>query len=231
MDRLRPNARALALGSLMILALAGCRTTGQKPDYVQPTPTPTTTPSTAPSAPAATSASVAPSPSPSGPTAYTSTSFDQPFTITLPEGWQIGDQAPDMAAFYCGLDPTTKELTPADKQNLEDWYDRTLGWVPPRVEFLAKHDPRSLKATRARWEGCFRGALPKQMMPYLSIRHNTVIGNRDGLREAVLLGKAWGMTNPYIVNTIVQGAYYFTGLEHLDFIDGALDDVLDKSGA
>jgi len=43
-----------------------------------------------------------------------------------------------------------------------------------------------------------------------------------------LLGKAWGMTDAYIVNTIVQGAYYFTGLENLDFINGALDDVLGK---
>jgi hypothetical protein len=74
----------------------------------------------------------------------------------------------------------------------------------------------------------FRGALPKQMMPYLSVRHHAVTGNRSGLREAALLGKAWGMTDAYIVNTIVQGAYYFTGLENLDFIDRALDDVLGK---
>ena len=35
------------------------------------------------------------------------------------------------------------------------------------------------------------------------------------------------MTDAYIVNTIIQGAYYFTGLENLDFIDGALDDILE----
>jgi hypothetical protein len=64
------------------------------------------------------------------------------------------------------------------------------------------------------------------MMPYLSLRHFTVIGSRGGVREAALLGKAWGMSNAYIVNTIVQGAYYFTGLENLDFLEGALDDVL-----
>jgi hypothetical protein len=138
-----------------------------------------------------------------------------------PEGW-----APDMEPFYCGLDPTTKELTDQDRRNLEDWYDRTIGWMPPRVAFMAKHDPRSLKATRARWEGCFRGALPKQMMPYFMLRHNTVVGNKDGLREAVLLAKAWGMAQNYIVNTIIQGAYYYTGMERLDLVAEAVGDLL-----
>ena len=141
-----------------------------------------------------------------------------------PEGW-----APDPAAFKAGLDPTTRDLTDDDRRNLEDWYNRTIGEVPSWVTFLAQHDPRSLKAYRMKWEGIFRGALPKQMMPYLSIRHATVMGNRPALREACQLGKAWGMTDDYIVNTIVQGAYYFTGLENLDFIDGVLDDVLGKS--
>ena len=146
---------------------------------------------------------------------------DRPEPAEWPAGW-----APDMAAFYCGLDPTTKELTDQDLRNLRDWYERTLGWVPPRVDFLAKHEPRSLKATRARWEGCFRGALPKQMMPYFMLRHNTVIGNRDGLREATLLARAWGMSNAYIVNTIIQGAYYYTGMERLDLVAEAIGDVL-----
>ncbi len=138
-----------------------------------------------------------------------------------PDGW-----APDMSAFSCGLDSTTKDLTPRDKRHIEEWYERTMNWVPPRVAFMARHDPRSLKATRSRWERCFRGALPKQMMPYLMLRHNTVIGNEEGLREAALLGKAWGLTNDYIVNTIVQGAYYFTGMERMDLVAKAVGDIL-----
>jgi hypothetical protein len=35
----------------------------------------------------------------------------------------------------------------------------------------------------------------------------------------VLLGKAWGMSSAYIINTIVMAAYYFTGLERLDLLD------------
>jgi hypothetical protein len=141
-----------------------------------------------------------------------------------PAGW-----APDMAPFYCGLDTSTKELTSLDWANLQDWYMRTIGEIPSWITFLQRNDPASLKAYRAKWEGVFRGALPKQMMPYLMIRHNAVIGSRGGLREAVLLGKAWGMTDAYIINTIIQGAYYFTGLQNLDFIQGALDDILDAA--
>jgi hypothetical protein len=37
------------------------------------------------------------------------------------------------------------------------------------------------------------------------------------------------MTDAYIVNTIIQGAYYFTSLQNLDFIQGALDDILDTA--
>jgi hypothetical protein len=131
-----------------------------------------------------------------------------------------------MAAFPCGLDATTRELTPADKRAIEAWYERTIGEVPRWVTFLAKHDPTSLKAYRGRGEGTFRGALPKQMFPYLSMRHQTVIGNRDGLREAVLLARAWGITQPYIVNTLIQSAHYYTGVERLSLVDEVLGDVL-----
>lgn len=146
---------------------------------------------------------------------------EQPRTIDWPDGW-----APDMDAFYCGLDASTRELTVPDKKAIESWYERTTGEVPRWVTFLAKHDPTSLKAYRGRWERTFRGALPKQMMPYLSIRHTTVMGDGEGLREAVLLGKAWGMTHDYIVNTIVQSVHYFTGVERLSMVDEVLQDVL-----
>ena len=64
------------------------------------------------------------------------------------------------------------------------------------------------------------------MMPYFMLRHSTVAGNPGGLREAVLLAKAWGVERNYIVNTIVQGAYYFTGMERLDMVADAVGDVL-----
>jgi hypothetical protein len=138
-----------------------------------------------------------------------------------PAGW-----APDMEPFYCGLDHSTMELTPGDLKNIEEWYERTIGWQPPRLRFLAKHEPVTLKTWRAKWEGVFRGALPKQMMPYLSLRHNIVSGNPGGLKEAALLAKAWGVTNAIIVNTVVQGAYYFCGPERMDLAAEVLAEVL-----
>jgi hypothetical protein len=53
-----------------------------------------------------------------------------------------------------------------------------------------------------------------------------VTGDRGGLREAVLLARAWGITNNYIVNTIIQGAYYFTGMERMDLVAEAVGDLL-----
>jgi hypothetical protein len=131
-----------------------------------------------------------------------------------------------MDAFYCGLDHSTRDLTPNDKRALEEWYERTTGEVPRWVTVMARLDPSSLKAWRTRWEGTFRGALPKQFMPYLSLYHHTIAGNKSGMREAVLLGKAWGMTKPYLVITMLQAAYYFTGMERLDLIDETMVDLL-----
>jgi hypothetical protein len=131
-----------------------------------------------------------------------------------------------MPAFYCGLDTSTMQLTPQDLENIEQWYERTIGWQPPRVRFLAKYEPVTLKSWRAKWEGVFRGALPKQMMPYLSLRHNIVIGNPGGLKESARLAKAWGISNAIIVNTIIQGAYYFCGPERMDMAEEVLADVL-----
>src|SRR5215207_6840240 len=68
-----------------------------------------------------------------------------------PEGW-----APDMAPFYAGLDPSTKELTDKDRRAVEDWYMRTIGEIPSWVTFVANNDPTSLKAYRMKWEGVFR---------------------------------------------------------------------------
>jgi hypothetical protein len=138
-----------------------------------------------------------------------------------PEGW-----APDMQPFYCGLDASTIQLTPQDLKNIEEWYERTIGWQPPRIRFLARHDPVTLKSWRAKWEGVFRGALPKQMMPYLSLRHNIVTGNPGGLKESALLARAWGVTDAIIVSTVIQGAYYFCGPERMDMAEEVLGEIL-----
>jgi hypothetical protein len=52
------------------------------------------------------------------------------------------------------------------------------------------------------------------------------LGNLGGLKEAALLAKAWGVTNAIIVNTIIQGAYYFCGPERMDMAEEVLADVM-----
>jgi hypothetical protein len=146
---------------------------------------------------------------------------DRATPATFPAGWTA-----DSAAFQAGLDTSTKDLTPTDLERLTAWYRGTIGEVPLWVTMGAAHHPRLLKATRLKWEGAFRGGMPKQVMPYLMLRHNTLNGYADGVREAALLGKAWGMTKDWVVDAVWWTAYYFTGMEVLSSLRG-LAEVLD----
>ena len=65
------------------------------------------------------------------------------------------------------------------------------------------------------------------------VRHRSVLrplrlfrGDRDALREAALLGKAWGLTPDWIVRGITQTVQYFTGLRGLNAAYDAVDDIL-----
>jgi hypothetical protein len=147
---------------------------------------------------------------------------NRPVVPPFPESW-----ARDQAAFQCGLDLSTPDLTSQDRDAIEAWYLRTTGEVPPSIMFAAKYHPAFLKAYRAKWEGAFRGGLPKQMMPYLMLRHCAAMGMRDGIRHAALLGKAWGLSQEWVVKAVMQSGYYFGGIEVLDVAHAALADVLE----
>jgi hypothetical protein len=140
----------------------------------------------------------------------------------FPDGW-----AADPAAFKCGLDFSTRQVTEQDRQNLTEWYERTVGYVPNSIVFGLKHNPQFVKVNRAKWEVAIK-TLPKQVAPYLMLRHHTITGSRDGLREAALLGKAWGMTPHWIVQGITGTAMYFTGFEGLYTAYEAVDDLLEE---
>jgi hypothetical protein len=146
---------------------------------------------------------------------------DSPTPAAFPPGW-----APDTDAFKSGLDLSTLQFTDEDRANLLNWYQRTLGEVPRSVQFAAKHNPAFLKAYRLKWENAFKGALPKQMMPVMMLRNNAIAGRRDGMREAALLAKAWGVTRHWIVYTVTHVAYYFIGLEGLYAAEDALGELL-----
>ena len=138
----------------------------------------------------------------------------------FPEGW-----AADAAAFKCGLDLSTRTLTEQDRANLAGWYERTVGYVPNSILFGIKRHPEFVKVNRAKWEVAIK-SLPKQVAPYLMLRHQTITGSREGLREAALLARAWGISSERIVQGITGSAMYFTGFEGLYAAYEAVDDLL-----
>lgn len=139
-----------------------------------------------------------------------------------PEGWEA-----DTDAFKCGLDMSTAQLTDDDRRNLEDWYERTIGFVPKSVRFAIKHNPRYIKVQRARWERVFK-VLPKQMAPYMMLSDQALRGNVESLQEAALLGKAWGMTADWVLEAVCGMVFYFRGHEGLEPAFDALDEILDN---
>ena len=137
-----------------------------------------------------------------------------------PPGW-----ATDPEAFRSGLDMSTLDLTSTDRANLNAWYERTIGYVPRSVEFGMRWDPRVFKVHRSMWEVAIK-TLPKQVVPYMMLRDATLENNVEALREAALLGKAWGLTPDWIVRGITQTMHYFTGLRGLYTASDAVDDLL-----
>jgi len=147
---------------------------------------------------------------------------DGPGEVPLPSGW-----AADPDAFKAGLDRSTRALTTDDRQRITTWYERTIGYVPDSVSFAMTYHPEIYKWHRARWEIVFQ-KLPKQTAPYVMIRQHMLTGNTQALREAVLLGKAWGITREWLVHGFVATAYY-TGFEALSRAYDAVGDILGRA--
>jgi hypothetical protein len=128
---------------------------------------------------------------------------------TFPDGW-----APDPGAFACGLDLSTRTCTRADREAIATWYESTIGYLPESIEFGLELHPEFVKMNRVKWESAIR-TLPKQVAPHIMIRLNMMSGNVPGLREAVLLARAWGISRQHVVNSINASVMYFTGFEGL----------------
>jgi hypothetical protein len=146
--------------------------------------------------------------------------YERPEPAPFPAGW-----APDPEAFRSGLDLSSRALTEADRRNVADWYERTIGYVPRTAQFAMRRHPDFFKWYRARWEIIFQ-TLPKQVVPYIMLRQHLLTGSTDALREAILLGKAWGVSKEWVVHGLTVSAYY-TGFEGLYAVTDAVDDLLD----
>ncbi|HWL45201.1 MAG TPA: hypothetical protein VNQ73_19820 [Ilumatobacter sp.] len=136
-----------------------------------------------------------------------------------PKGW-----APDPAAFKAGLDLTVTPMTNQDRENIEAWYDHNVGFLPGSVSFAMTYHPEFYKWHRARWEMIFQ-TLPKQVLPYIMIREHMATGFTEGIREAVLLAKHWGVHKEWVVQAIMVNAY-FGGFEQVGVVNQAVGDVM-----
>jgi hypothetical protein len=92
------------------------------------------------------------------------------------------------------------------------------------VKFAFDHHPEFYKWHRARWEVIYK-ALPKQAAPYVMMRQQMIRGSKDGVRESVLLAKAWGMSKEWVVHGLTCAAWY-TGFEELYVANAAAGDIL-----
>jgi hypothetical protein len=144
---------------------------------------------------------------------------DGPGEVPLPQGW-----AADPDAFKAGLDLSVRPLTDADRSNIISWYEKTIGYVPNSVKFAMQYHPEFYKWHRARWEVIFQ-KLPKQTAPFVMIRQHMLTNNRDALREAVALGKAWGITREWMALGFATTAVY-TGFDALSTAYDAVHDIL-----
>ncbi len=138
----------------------------------------------------------------------------------FPENWVV-----DPDAFKCGLDLTTRAFTEHDRRAITEWYERNIGYVPGSIDFGLETHPEFIKMNRAKWESTIV-TLPKQVAPHLMIRLNMMSGNIEGLREAVLLGRNWGMSRQHVINGINASAMYFTSFEGLHTAANAVRDIL-----
>lgn len=138
----------------------------------------------------------------------------------FPDNWDV-----DPDAFRCGLDMSTRAFTEQDGQAITAWYERNIGYVPESITVGLEMHPEFMKMNRVKWESAIV-TLPKQVAPQVMIRINMVNGNVEGLREAVLLAKAWGISRQHVINGIYAGAIYFTSFEGLYIASKATRDIL-----
>lgn len=140
----------------------------------------------------------------------------------FPEGWEV-----DADAFKCGLDFTTRAMTDADVANLTGWYDNIIGYMPASIRFGLKYHPEFVKVNRGKWEVAVR-TLPKQIVPYIMLRHHMITGSEEGLREATLLALAWGITPELIGRAITATAMFYTNFEGMYAPYNVVDKILEE---
>jgi hypothetical protein len=119
-----------------------------------------------------------------------------------PAGW-----GPDPDAFKSGLDFSSAGLSKDEIGQLEAWYLRHLGEVPPYISLLVEFSPQVLKDYRNRFENLAR-SVPKQVVPTSWLHFNVQTRCAAGIRENVLLARSFGVSRDYVLALVQNGAVY-----------------------
>jgi hypothetical protein len=131
----------------------------------------------------------------------------------------------DAGLLRSGIDFSDPEVLPGEVESLLAWFERVTGEVPAGVRFLARENPKLLKAQRGRLEHA-TSVLPTQMIPYLQIVLEGTRGSADGVREAMLLGRGLGMTRAQAVSSAMLSTFY-AGPSALSLVERAAGDLLE----
>lgn len=131
----------------------------------------------------------------------------------------------DPEALRSGADFSSQEVTSEDTERIVSWYSDTLGEVPSYVSFLAAHRPAFLKGYRSRFEHAIRSELPKEMMAYALLNLNVVRGFGEGIRESVLLARAFGLTRAQVLDSICWG-FFYGGVDAIGIAERAAGDLI-----
>lgn len=138
-----------------------------------------------------------------------------------PEGW-----AHEPGAFTSGIDFGQAGFSAADRDALFGWYEGLIGEVPAHILYMAKNNPDLLKAYRNRYEHATK-ALPKQHVPYLLLNASVSRGLLSGVRENMLLCKAFGVERQRVLDVTGWATFHFSGVEALGALHEGVADILD----
>lgn len=138
----------------------------------------------------------------------------------FPDNWNV-----DPEAFKSGLDLSTRAFTERDRLAIVEWYEHNIGYLPESIAFGLEMHPEFIKMNRVKWESAIV-TLPKQVAPHIMIRLNMMSGHVQGLREAVLLARNWGISRRHVINSINASVMYFTAFEGLHTAAAGVRDLL-----
>jgi hypothetical protein len=139
----------------------------------------------------------------------------------IPPHWEF-----DPDAFKSGMDFEDPDCSPGELKLLEDWLKSNYeGEVPPWFTYMSEYCPKLMKAMRGRFENALR-ALPKQFMPMNMLHWDVIRGFPEGIRENVLLAKAFGMTKDEMLGSVHVNAASYAGFSALSVFDKAAGDIV-----